>query len=79
MPDTGGRVKTIKSEEEWKAAMEQSAEKGTMAFVDFYATWCGPCRNIAPFIGELSLTYSSVDFYKVGQPCSGDAAACSAD
>lgn len=33
--------------------------------LDFYADWCGPCRQIAPVIDELSRRYSNVNFVKV--------------
>lgn len=34
--------------------------------IDFYATWCGPCRRLAPHMDDLARKYAGkVDFYKV--------------
>lgn len=33
--------------------------------VDFWATWCGPCRMLAPLISQLAIKYS--DSIKVGK------------
>jgi len=39
---------------------------GKIVVVDFYATWCGPCKIIAPIMEEVSKEYSKqVSIYKL--------------
>ena len=45
------------------------------AIVDFYASWCGPCRAISPILEELAAEYKDkIVIYKVDVDASGDLA-----
>ena len=36
-----------------------------ISVVDFWASWCGPCKMFSPIFDEVSNEYSNINFYKV--------------
>lgn len=46
------------------AELEQAVTEHDVVVVDLYATWCVPCQQMLPVIGELAETMP-VPFYKV--------------
>ncbi|CAF1654953.1 unnamed protein product [Rotaria magnacalcarata] len=45
-----------------------------LVMVDFFATWCGPCKNIAPHIDQLSSQYPNAVFLKADvEKCTNEA------
>lgn len=54
------RVFDYKNNKDWKFKGDKPC------VIDFYTTWCGPCKRLAPIMEELSQTYcDQVVFYKV--------------
>ena len=54
-------VKKINSQE-----FAEEDMKAPVAVVDFNATWCGPCRMLAPVLEEISEKYAGkASFYSV--------------
>lgn len=52
----------VLNNENFKSEIENSDK---VVIVDFFATWCGPCKMLTPVFEELSNSMTDVDFVKV--------------
>eukprot|EP00658_Telonema_sp_P-2_P085136 TRINITY_DN963_c0_g1_i1.p1 TRINITY_DN963_c0_g1~~TRINITY_DN963_c0_g1_i1.p1 ORF type:complete len:168 (+),score=56.48 TRINITY_DN963_c0_g1_i1:234-737(+) len=58
IPDVpGAKVVSIESLEHWNTIQQEAQQAGKIVLVDFYATWCPPCRTAAPVFGAMSMEY----------------------
>ena len=47
------------------AAFEQTVLDNEIVLVDFWASWCGPCRTFGPIFEKASATHPDIVFGKV--------------
>ncbi|KAF8538940.1 thioredoxin-2-like protein [Trichophaea hybrida] len=56
-------VTNIVQTNEFKNVLAESGDK--LVVVDFFATWCGPCKIISPQFEQMSNDFENVGFYKL--------------
>ena len=44
---------------------QEVVESEKLVMIDFYADWCGPCRNIAPVVDEIAEERTDIKVCKV--------------
>nr|CDS25302.2 thioredoxin 2 [Hymenolepis microstoma] len=54
-------VKPIAVEEEF----ENLIKGDQLVVCDFFATWCGPCKMLAPRLEELAKEHTNITFVKI--------------
>ncbi|OVA09089.1 Thioredoxin [Macleaya cordata] len=61
----GSRVQAFHSSDEWKNLFTSLKDSSQLIVIDFTATWCPPCRMMAPIFADLAEKFTEVVFVKI--------------
>ncbi|XP_015779316.1 PREDICTED: thioredoxin-2-like [Acropora digitifera] len=56
-----GQIVELETKEDFDNFLKEAGEK--LVVVDFFATWCGPCKKMSPTIKKLAEEYADKVFF----------------
>lgn len=61
----GGNVQLVTTKDGWEQKLAEAKSDNKIVVANFSASWCGPCRMIAPYYCELSEQHPSLMFLTI--------------
>ncbi|KAL8102042.1 hypothetical protein AgCh_026796 [Apium graveolens] len=62
---SGGNIHLITDNDVWEQKLAEAERDNKIVIANFSATWCDPCRMMAPYYRDLSEQHSSIMFLSI--------------